>query len=342
MSIPTLERRPTHKAGPLLRSEISRITHRRLFRVLALILLGGVIVVSVIVFFTHSSEVRESVETLTKRQAKAEQFWQACVTQLPQLNQDVPADVCGTEPADQSLGTFARVDDRYKGFDALPIAVIGVGIAAAGVAFLIGASSGGAEWSSRSMTMQLLFEPRRLRLLAVKWVGLVISLGALAAVALVLALSLGAVTASARGTWEREFAPVPQLENSFGSELALMCGRALILVVIAATIGYAIAMLVRNTGASLGVAFVYFVVIENVVRFALMRYGTEPFMLSDNAVAYLFPGGLPVPGKREAGELSFQSAMVQLTNLRSFITLLVYTALLSIPAAWSFTRRDVA
>ena len=35
MSTPTLERRPTHKAFPLLRSEISRISHRRLFRVLS-------------------------------------------------------------------------------------------------------------------------------------------------------------------------------------------------------------------------------------------------------------------------------------------------------------------
>ena len=44
MSIPVLERRPTHHALPLLRSEISRLTHRRLFRVMALILLGGIVV----------------------------------------------------------------------------------------------------------------------------------------------------------------------------------------------------------------------------------------------------------------------------------------------------------
>jgi hypothetical protein len=341
MSIPTLEHRPTHKAVPLLRSELSRITHRRLFRVLALILLGGIILVSVVAFFTHSGDVTEKTDLLQKRQAKAQQFWETCVTALPEVTNDAPVDACGTEPAKQSLGSFAYTDDRYKAYENLPLGVIGVGIAAAGVAFLMGASSGGAEWSSRSMTLQLLFEPRRLRLLTVKWLGLVISLSVLAAVALVVALGLGAITASLRGTWEPEFAPVPQLQTSFGTELALMCGRALILVVIAATIGYAIAMLVRNTGASLGVAFVYFVVVENVVRFALMRYGTEPFMFSDNAVAYLFPGGLPVPGKREPGEMSFQSEFVQLTNLRSFVTLMVYTALLAVPAAWSFTRRDV-
>ncbi len=305
---------------------------------MALILLGGIIVVSVIAFFTHNNDVVEDTDLLLKRQAKAQQMWTLCTENVPA---DAPEGACGTEPDQQTLGSFARIDERYKGYEGLAIAVIGVGIAAAGVAFLMGASSGGAEWSSRSMTLQLLFEPRRLRLLIIKWLALVISLVLLALFALVVALSLGAITASARGTWDPAFAPVPQLENSFGSELALMGGRALILVVIAATIGYAIAMLVRNTGASLGVAFVYFVVIENVVRFALMKYGTEPFMFSDNAVAYIFPGGIPVPGKREAGELSFQSEIVQLTNLRSFITLMVYTALLAIPAAWSFTRRDV-
>jgi len=46
------------------------------------------------------------------------------------------------------------------------------------------------------------------------------------------------------------------------STMALMGLRGLLLATVAATIGYAIAMLVRNTGASLGVAFVYFVVVD--------------------------------------------------------------------------------
>jgi len=338
MSIPTLDRRPTHNALPLLRSEISRITHRRLFRVLALILLGGIVVVSVFAFFMHSKAIVEDTDLLLKRQDKAAQIWQICVTQVPE---GAPENICGDDPSEQSLGTFARIDDRYKAYEALPVAVIGVGIAAAGVAFIMGASSGGAEWSSRSMTLQLLFEPRRLRLLVLKWLGLVISLVVLAAVAVTVALGLGAITASVRGTWEPDFALVDQLQDSFATELALMGARALVLVAIAATLGYAIAMLVRNTGASLGVAFVYFVVVENVVRFALSRYGTEPFMLSTNAAAYLFPGPIPVRGEREAGEFSFESEIVWLSNLRAFNTLLVYTVLLAVPAAWSFTRRDV-
>jgi hypothetical protein len=84
---------------------------------------------------------------------------------------------------------------------------------------------------------------------------------------------------------------------------------------------------------------VYFVVVENGIRFALIKHGTEPFMLSTNSVSFLFPGGLEVPNKGlPNGELS----TLQLTNLRSSITLLSYCALISIPAVWSFTRRDVS
>ena len=54
--------RPTHKALPLLRSEMSRISHRRLLRVLALIFLAGIILVSAISFFTHRETAGSTIE----------------------------------------------------------------------------------------------------------------------------------------------------------------------------------------------------------------------------------------------------------------------------------------
>src|SRR6185503_15438382 len=93
MTVPTLEVRPTHKALPLLRSEISRITHRRLYRVLGLLFIAAITVISLIVFFAHDNEVG------------------------------------GNHP--------------YKAYEAIPVGLIGTAIAAAGVAFLVGASSGG-------------------------------------------------------------------------------------------------------------------------------------------------------------------------------------------------------
>jgi len=338
VSLPTLEQRPTHKVLPLLRSEMSRLTHRRLARVLAVILLGGIVVISTIVFFVHSKQLG-ATEQLESNRAEQQRIWLDCADRVS--DPDRIERSCGREPATQSLQRFDWGEDpRYKAYELLPVALIGAAVASAGVAFLIGASSGGAEWSSRSMTLQLLFEPRRLRLLAVKWVGLVLSTTVLAAVAMAVAVGFGVVTANMRGTWDQRFAPVDELRSDLGQTMLLMGLRGLVLVVIGATIGYAIAMLVRNTGASLGFAFVYFVVLENGIRFALMRYGSEPYMLSTNAVTFLFPGGLDVPGAH-TGPYN-ESTDVPLNNLRSFITLMVYTAVFSIPAVWSFTRRDVS
>ena len=342
MSIPTLEHRPTHKVIPLLASEISRITHRRLFRVLAMILLAGIAIVSTIVFFASSNSLGWSEDRIREEQATQQVYWEECVAGLPDGKN--PERRCGRAPVDQPLQRFNYGgDNRYLAYRNLPIALLGVTIAAAAVGFLMGASSGGAEWSSRSMTLQLLFEPRRLRLLAVKWLGLTISITVLALLSMVFALALGAVTARARGSWDAKYLDLPDTDGSFAQILTLMGLRGLVLIAITSTIGYAIAMLVRNTGASLGVAFVYFVVVENAVRFALFKYGTEPYMLSTNSLAFLFPGGVEVPGRIEdPGSPEEMQTSVNLTNLRSFATLLVYTVLLCVPATWSFTRRDVS
>lgn len=341
MSIPTLERRPTHKAIPLLRSEISRITHRRLFRALAVILLGGIAIVSVIALLAYSGEQGWSEDRILQEQATAQGFWDECAAGLPDGSD--PERRCGPAPTEQRLNNFNYGgDDRYHAYELLPIVLLGVSIAAAGVAFLMGASAGGAEWSSRSMTLQLLYEPRRLRLLVCKWLGLCTTMVALTIAAMLMAVGLGAATASMRGTWDDRYGDLDIIEDHFTQTLILMGLRGLALVVIAATIGYAIAMLVRNTGASLGVAFVYFVVVENVVRFALLKYGAQPYLFAENSVGLIVPGGVPVIERIQEGQRFYEEEVtMQLTNLRAIVTLTAYTALLSIAGAWSFTRRDV-
>jgi hypothetical protein len=115
MSIPVLERRPTHHALPLLRSEISRLTHRRLARVMALILLGGIVVISLIVFLTHSSQVGMTQEDLQNAQAEQQQYWLECVDSAP--DPDRAERFCGEEPATQPLENFDwGQDDRYKAY----------------------------------------------------------------------------------------------------------------------------------------------------------------------------------------------------------------------------------
>jgi hypothetical protein len=361
VSVFTPESTPANRVVPHLRSEVSRLSHRRLYRVLALLLLGGIVVVSVVVFFRSSSTLDVPPDVRATYQRDLDTFqrdfpnmvtsWEQCVAQTP-TGED-PDMYCGAKPdivRDRPRLEWYFSDPRYHASQNLPDVLVAVTMAGAMLAFILGASSGGAEWSSRSMTLQLLWEPRRLRLLTLKWTALGLVTAATVAVAMALGVGLGAATASLRGTWEGLDSGITgsngQPVGDFWPQLMGTAGRGVLLVVITGSFGYAIAMLVRNTGAALGTAFVYFAVVENAIRIAFMRFGSEPFILSTNAVAFVVPGGIDVPGRATlvddgGGGTYYQNVMVHLGSGRALLTLLVYLTLLGVPAVWSFTRRDV-
>lgn len=360
MTLLTPQATPANRALPHLRSELSRLLHRRLYRVLALLLLGGIVVVSVVAFFQHhktfdaTPEARAQYEQALRnwdRDFKSmQQGYQECVATTP-AGQN-PEEYCGPAPdyeRDKPQLSWFYADPRYLPEDNLPVVVIAVTMASAMLAFILGASSGGAEWSSRSMTLQLLWEPRRLRLLSIKWLALALVTAVTTVVALAVGLALGALTASARGNWggiKDGLSMNGEDPQPFWSTLAMTAGRGVVLTVVVASFAYAIAMLVRNTGAALGVAFVYFAVVENAVRIAFMRFGSEQWMLSTNSVAFVVPGGVDVPGRfvehQDPGGGSYtDTVMVHLSNGRALLTLLCYVLILAVPAVYSFTRRDV-
>ena len=103
------------------------------------------------------------------------------------------------------------------------------------------------------------------------------------------------------------------------------------LVLVAATIGYAIAMLVRNTGASLGVAFVYFVVRRErrAVCPDAVRYASR-YMLQHQLRSLLVPVDRSCRCQaRENRQYSCEVSDRLASNLRAFMTLTAYTALLA-------------
>jgi len=287
-------------AGPLFAlfvSEVSRVWHRLLFRILALLFLGGIVVVSVIAFLNH-------------------------------------AKTPGGAP--WGPGSFTTGKPPYVASDLLAPVSLSVLVGLSLLGFVMGASAGGADWSSRSMALQLLWEPRRLRLLLMKWLAVVVDVVLLGVVSLALALALGMATASLRGTWQG-------MDSSAWHDVLNWSQRGFVLTIIAVTLGYAISVLVRNTGASLGVAFVYFAIIESITQVVLNKY--EPFrvLLGPNIGAWLNPGGLTFPGREQtAANGSISSNPVHLSSTHGLTVLLVYVLLVGLPAIWSFTRRDVA
>jgi ABC-type transport system involved in multi-copper enzyme maturation permease subunit len=338
---------------PHLASELSRLGRRRLFRALALLLLGGVVLVSGGVFaLSHKTQdvpagaqarYERELERFERNFPAMVQGWQQCAATTPEGER--VEDYCG--PAPDRVRDAPRLewfydDKRYEGASTLPAVVGTVIVAAALLAFVLGASSGGAEWSSRSMTLQLLWEPRRFRLLCVKWIALVVVSALTALVTLAVALALAVLTVALRGTPDKADG---RYDPGFWGDLAGIAGRGLVVVAMAATFGYALSMLVRNTGAALGVAFVYFAVVENAVRIASipLKVYPEKFLLTTNGVSFLSKTGLDVPnGDPALSTASGLPLMFHLSHVWSLLTLLVYLAVLCVAAVWSFTRRDVA
>jgi ABC-type transport system involved in multi-copper enzyme maturation permease subunit len=327
---------------PQLRSELSRLTHRRFFRLIALLLIGGIVLVSVVIFVKSSKTDAVPVQA---QQAYAQYVhqYEHCSKQFSN-----PQHHCPPAPGSPDAPTVSNFfeDPQYHASANLPAAAFGAGLAAAAVAFLIGATTGGAEWSSRSMSLQLLWEPRRLRLLALKWLALILVVAVLAALAIALALMLGAITATLHGDWTNR-AP------GFWLDIVGTSVRALGLSAVTGTFAYAIAMLVRNTGGAIGVGFVYFAVLENGIRLAFHKYTPDQYLLSTNSVAWLMPDGLTIPRYVPPSQSDFVTSAgpgalppispdLHIDHVRSIGTLAVYVAVAAALGIWSFTRRDVA
>ena len=136
------------------------------------------------------------------------------------------------------------------------------------LAALVGATWIGAEWSSRSLVALLFWVPRRMQVMGAKLA------------VLVLARRCSASSRRSAG-WRcpascaPSSAPATPCPHGFWGDLLQTQGRGVLLTVIAALLGFGLTNLVRNTGAALGIAFVYFVVVETAVKIAHGRPGNR-------------------------------------------------------------------
>ena len=197
----------------------------------------------------------------------------------------------------------------------------GVIIVLAGLAMLIGATFVGADWASGSMSNQLLFESRRLRVYAAKGVavllaGLVLSFVVLAAWWLVLAQVASARDIStSSGAWAEIRGSVWR-----GSVLAGFAGLG----------GYSLTMLFRSTVATLGVLFGTMVATSLLIS-SLPLDNAGRWLPSNNIGAWVLDG------------IDYYShdSVHRLTQWQGGSYLLVLLAAALVLSSWSFRRRDV-
>lgn len=329
--------------GSLLRAEVRRFRSRRFIQVLLAVTLAGFVLAVGLASATEFGNPSPAV--LAAAQARVDEavleqegFRQQCLADPGRPTQVDPTDYCGPPVAADSIPIGQFLDkEPFVLADALPPGGIATAVVTSALAFLIGATWVGAEWSSRSMVALLFWVPRRTAVMRAKLTVLVAATALLGVVAQALWWGTALVMAATLGRSN----PLPE---GFYADLLGQQARSVLLVVLIGLLGFGFSNLMRGTGAALGVAFLYFAIAENAVR--NLRPAWQEWLLTDNAAALVLPGGStlylydensfdPATGFTDAGR------ELVLTNLHGGLVLGVATAALVAVGVVVFARRDL-
>ncbi len=200
-----------------------------------------------------------------------------------------------------------------------------------GLMIIAGSTFAGADWGSRALTNQLLFEPRRLRLWWAKAGAVVIGSGLVAVVTLGgFWLALWSV-ADARGI---------DVSSTATSHIGWHLVRAVVLVMAAALGGFALTMVFRNTVATLALLFFYGVGGE--IAVGLLPFdGVGRFSVGNNVFGWLATDAHYFDPSIDCSSGSSCSPIQSMTHLESgvFLGVLLLVAVAA-SIAW-FRRSDV-
>lgn len=324
----------------LLRLELTRLRWRRA----VVVLLVGCALVAVVIFAGTAWSTRPvSAEELRQAQVQVDRDLEQGPYQREIRRCEKDPGQYGVPRAELCRQRVGPQVDWYVSRNQLGLreAVRGPGLGVItllmGLLMLVGTTFAGADWNSGSMSNQLLFEPRRLRVWLAK-AGAVLLL-ALTTSALLLAGFWGAMALLARSRGIDVRPDVPEL-------IAASSGRAVLVIAAAAVGAYAITMLVRSTVFTLGAMFA--VVVGATLLLALVGV-SEAWFPNKNLGAVIWngtsyyvepPPGCFTPSGRPAEGLDCDS-MRRLglwTGVRNLGVLLGAAVALSM---WSFRRRDV-
>lgn len=203
-----------------------------------------------------------------------------------------------------------------------------------GLVMLIGTTFVGHDWNSGSMSNQLLFEPRRLRVWGAK-AFIVFTVG-LAVSALALAAYWGALNVVSD---QRNLVVAPETWELIRESAA----RGALIAAAAGLGAYAMTMLFRSTVATLGIMFGVSVA-GSILTMAILGNRGERWLLPTNLQAFVMDGyEYWDPTKCGDGAYYGDEARCMTTITQGdasvfFLVLLVLGVALSV---WSFRRRDV-
>ncbi len=338
---------PKTPSGSLLKAELHRFRARRFIQVLAAVgVLGWIaaIVIGLLNLGTPTqADFADAQAQVDQVLAENERFRQECLDDPeafagPGAPDGLsPEEICGPPLTAQDIGGVEAFLSKAP-FDLAEAGTAGAtafaGLAAA-LAFLIGATWIGAEWSTRSIVALLFWAPRRMRVMGAKLAVLVAAATVFGVAAQVGWLTMAGILDAAVGLDE----PLP---DGFWTDVLQTQARGVLLVVLAAVLGYGLTSIVRNTGAALGIAFVYVVVIQLVL--GNMKPSWSPWMLGTNALGLVNHGGLTLTFWDQvdySAENLGEPVEYYLGHLQSGVFLAVVTLVVVTVGAVLFARRDL-
>ena len=284
---------PVHRAsfGSLLRSEAHRFRSRRFIQLLLVLAVVGWVVATVIGLLNYGTpddgDLADAQARLDQIVAEQQGYRDECLADPGIPDDTTPEEWCGPAPTAENFGGPEAFLDKapFDLGDAGTGGALGVAALAAALAVAMGATWIGAEWSTRTIVALLFWVPRRLQVMGAKLVVLI------AAAALFGVLTQAAWLATA-GIWEAAVGSTEPLPEDFWGTLLQTQARGVLLVVLAAVLAFGLTNVVRNTGAALGIAFVYTAIVENILR--ALRPHWEPWLLTSNALGLVQDGGYTI------------------------------------------------
>ena len=277
--------RPGRPAMRLLRVELSRFFSRR---AVVLLLLAAALLTALIAGSTIWNTRPVSAADLASAKAQVEQQ-----VSSPEFQEDLQT--CRDNPeqffgpgststdCDQSLVprpqdylNRATLDLRQE----LRSNGIAVVVVISALMIVVGTTFAGSDWATGSMSNQLLFEPRRLRVWTVKAVAAL--LGCTVAAAVLVVAFWAALWLAAEARDIATAAPVQE-------QIRWMAARGIALAGLGGLGGYALTMLLRHTVGTLALLFVYAAGGEALLALAPVD-GSARFSLTNNVFAWIRDG----------------------------------------------------
>ncbi|MGH2756021.1 MAG: ABC transporter permease subunit [Actinomycetota bacterium] len=260
----------------LLSVEIRRLGARKLLRWLTVLAILGAVIAGTSAFFASDNSEAKVAQVELQHEADVA----SCISQVRNGTwaggETLPSRAIG-DPRGYCEDEVWSEDPRFR-YEDMTWILGTLGFPLVMLAWLLGASSVGAEWQSRGITTSLTWEPRRGRVLVAKLVAAT----TIAFVWVVLLQLVFAVlmypAAAFRGTMEG-------VDPAWVTDTATMVLRIGAGASLAAAFGMALATIGRNTAAAFGAGFAYLTVVEGLIRG--LKPAWDDWLIGDNLALFI-------------------------------------------------------